>query len=158
MDKSDIDLQKMQRTGENLNSCKPNRRRNNEYFRSCNSIGMQEGAIVRDKKSILAHPKVWLLMDGDDGMTCQVDWKKQTMMLRIIASWGCGWDHVSVSRPHLCPTWEMMCFVKDIFFKPEEMAIQYHPAKSDYINCHEYCLHLWRPHGLEIPTPPKIMV
>jgi hypothetical protein len=76
-----------------------------------------------------------------------------------------GWDHVSVtllSRARKtigrCPTWEEMCWVKDIFFAPEEAVMQLHPPKSDYVNNHNFCLHLWRPHGQEIPLPPKNMV
>ncbi|MCX8016968.1 MAG: hypothetical protein N2690_03550, partial [Rhodocyclaceae bacterium] len=32
--------------------------------------------------------------------------------LRVIASHEDGWEHVSVSRPDRCPTWEEMCRVK----------------------------------------------
>jgi hypothetical protein len=28
----------------------------------------------------------------------------------------------------------------------------------EHINCHPYCLHLWRPHNVEIPRPPSWMV
>jgi len=83
---------------------------------------------------------------------------------------GKGWDHVSVSllkataRRHKydqverCPTWGDMCFIKDIFFNEDETVIQYHPAQSDYVNVLDYCLHLWRPQGVEVPQPPLIMV
>ena len=78
--------------------------------------------------------------------------------LTIIASWGMGWDHVSVSLPDRCPTWDEMERVKRAFFQPWEVAMQLHVASADHINCHPYCLHLWRPHGAEIPLPPKAMV
>lgn len=68
------------------------------------------------------------------------------------------WEHVSISTQTRCPTWEEMCFVKDLFWDEEDCVVQYHPPKSDYINCHPRCLHLWRPIGLEIPRPPKILV
>lgn len=55
-------------------------------------------------------------------------------------------DHVSVSYPNRMPTWDEMCFVKEIFFKDSEEAYQVHPKKSEYVNTHEYCLHIWRPH------------
>lgn len=80
----------------------------------------------------------------------------------VIASTGGGWDHVSVSpgSPHRkkCPTWDEMCAIKDMFFEPEETVVQYHSPKSDYVNNHPYCLHLWRPQECEIPRPPVIMV
>jgi len=78
--------------------------------------------------------------------------------LFVIASDGEGWDHVSVSLRNRCPTWEEMCFVKDSFFDPEETVIQYHPPKSEYVNCHDYCLHMWRPQDVELPLPPGWMV
>jgi hypothetical protein len=51
-----------------------------------------------------------------------------------------------------------MCFVKELFWSDDEVFMQLHPAKRDYIDCHPYCLHLWRPTQLVIPLPPKIMV
>lgn len=78
--------------------------------------------------------------------------------MAVIAANGEGWDHVSVSRKNRCPTWEEMCFIKDKFFEESECVIQYHPPKADYINKHNFVLHLWRPHNEVIPMPPKWMV
>ena len=78
--------------------------------------------------------------------------------LLCIFSDGEGWDHVSVSTRNRCPNWPEMSFVKDIFFDPEECVIQYHPPRSTYVNCHPYCLHLWKPHGIVIPLPDPWMV
>lgn len=79
--------------------------------------------------------------------------------LKIIVGNGDGWEHVSVSLPNRCPTWAEMCIVKDLFWKPEECVMQLHPPASEHVNCHPYCLHLWRPTiGPEIPRPPSIMV
>lgn len=77
-----------------------------------------------------------------------------------IASNGGGWEHISVSMPSQkrCPTWEEMCAIKDIFFDAEETVVQYHPKKSEYVNIHQCCLHLWKPTNGEIPTPPKVFV
>jgi hypothetical protein len=78
--------------------------------------------------------------------------------LHIIASNGEGWDHVSVSLPDRCPTWEEMCKVKRVFFEPEECVIQYHPPESVYINNNPFVLHMWRPQNGTIPMPPQYMV
>lgn len=78
--------------------------------------------------------------------------------LGVQASDGMGFEHVSVSLRDRCPTWEEMCFVKDLFWDDEDCVIQYHPPKSEYINCHPYVLHLWRPINAEIPRPPKFLV
>jgi vacuolar-type H+-ATPase catalytic subunit A/Vma1 len=78
--------------------------------------------------------------------------------LTVIASDGMGWDHVSVSISTRCPNWPEMCLVKDLFFGPEETVIQFHPPKSEYVNNHSGCLHLWRKQGFEFPLPPGILV
>jgi len=84
--------------------------------------------------------------------------KRGSTRIKVVASWGGGWDHVSVSLNTRCPTWDEMCWVKRKFFADDETVIQYHPAESDYINCHPFCLHMWRPQLAEIPLPPKIFV
>lgn len=85
----------------------------------------------------------------------------QTYRLKVIASDGDGWQHVSVSfadRP-TTPSWEIMCIIKDLFWEPEDVVVQFHPRKSDYVNHHPGCLHLWRcTDGREFPTPPTYMV
>jgi hypothetical protein len=70
----------------------------------------------------------------------------------------CG-DHVSVSLSvKRCPDWEEMCMIKDMFWDDEDCVVQYHPPKSEYVSMHPFCLHLWRPIGIEIPRPPSIFV
>lgn len=80
----------------------------------------------------------------------------------LIASDGEGWQHVSVSfgkRNHKTPSWEVMCWVKDLFWEPEDCVVQFHPPQSEYVNVHPGCLHLWRCiDGRDQPTPPSIMV
>lgn len=77
----------------------------------------------------------------------------------VIASAGCDlvrWEHVSVSLEHECPTWDVMCWVKRRFWDDEDCVVQFHPPSSVAVNVHPYCLHLWRPIGVEIPLPPRI--
>lgn len=81
--------------------------------------------------------------------------------LKIIVSEGMEgypWEHASVSLRNRCPNWIEMCFVKDLFWDGEEAVMQLHPPKSDYVNYHPHCLHLWKPIGVEIPMPDSIMV
>jgi len=81
--------------------------------------------------------------------------------LKIIASQGddeIPWEHVSVSLRDRVPTWDEMCWVKDQFFDDEETVVQFHPPRSEYVNCHPFCLHLWRPMRDVIPRPPPIAV
>lgn len=79
-------------------------------------------------------------------------------LLHVIASSGEGWEHVSVSRPKRPPNWAEMCRVKELFFEDDETVVQYHVPPEDHVNCHPYCLHLWRPLDAELPRPPSIMV
>ena len=65
---------------------------------------------------------------------------------------------MSVSHKNRCPTWAEMCIIKDIFFEEAECCVEYHPAKSNYVNIHPNCLHIWKPQNRSIPVPPKIFV
>lgn len=87
--------------------------------------------------------------------------------LTIIASAGDDWaslfpppafEHVSVSLRNRCPNWLEMSYVKDLFWAAEECVIQYHPPRSQYVNHHPHCLHLWKPVGVELPLPPSLAV
>ena len=79
--------------------------------------------------------------------------------MRVIASSGDAWDHVSVSRSNRCPNWPELESVKRAFFNDDETAMQLHVPSSEHLSLHPYCLHLWRPNdGREIPRPPGIMV
>lgn len=80
------------------------------------------------------------------------------MPLQIVASDGEGWEHVSVSMPDRCPTWEQMCKVKDLFWDEGDCVVQFHPPKADNISNHSFCLHLWRKVDSEFEMPPSWMV
>lgn len=78
-----------------------------------------------------------------------------------VCSDGMGWQHVSVSfgaGTTKTPSWEIMCQIKDLFWEPEDVVVQYHPARSQYVNCHPGCLHLWRPTSQPLPVPSPMMV
>ncbi len=95
-------------------------------------------------------------LDGNNGA---FQFLHQGIDFRCIASDGGGWEHVSVTldRPRT-PTWEQMCFIKSLFWGPEDCVVQYHPAEADYVNNHPHCLHLWRPIDGRFPTPPTFMI
>ena len=69
-----------------------------------------------------------------------------------------GWEHVSVSLAGRTPTWAEMCLVKELFWRDDEVVVQFHPQKSEYVNYHGYVLHLWRHVAQVFPTPPHILV
>ena len=87
----------------------------------------------------------------------------------IVFSDGEGWEHLSVSlrktvtramvrQVERCPTWPEMCFLKNLFWMPSEATVQFHPAMADYVNNHEFVLHIWRPIVVVFPVPDPIMV
>lgn len=83
---------------------------------------------------------------------------KHNQMVFVIASDGMGWEHVSVSRSDRHPTWDEMCQVKAIFWGEDDCVVQYHPPRSEYVNNHSRCLHLWRQVYVEFALPPSYMV
>lgn len=103
-------------------------------------------------------PRFWQGMGGpgDDICGC-FEMSHAGSRLRIIATNGDGWDHVSVSRVNRCPSWEEMNWVAQKFFG-DQPAMQLHVSSSDHVNHHKYCLHWWRPHDVELPLPPAWMV
>lgn len=95
------------------------------------------------------------------------DSPERNFKLLVIASNSEGWEHASARAikhltPNNCieriPSWNEMCFVKAQFWDDEDIVMQLHPKKSEYVNNHPCVLHLWRPIGIEIPTPPSILV
>src|SRR5687767_14623548 len=87
--------------------------------------------------------------DVIDGMYVFQHPKIHGYLMQVIASTGLDWDHVSITLVDArnrkkvefvkrCPTWEDMCYAKDLFFEDHETVVQYHPAKSEYVNNHPY--------------------
>jgi hypothetical protein len=68
------------------------------------------------------------------------------------------WEHVSVSCRNRTPNWTEMCYIKSLFWTDEETVMQLHPPRSQWINNHQYCLHLWKPLAESIPLPPSSTV
>ena len=45
----------------------------------------------------------------------------------------CGFIAGGIEYATRCPTWNEMCFVKDMFWSEDEVCIQYHPDKKNYM-------------------------
>lgn len=84
----------------------------------------------------------------------------RTVIMTVVVDDGelSGWEHVSVSLPNRCPNWTEMCFIKALFWSEDETVVQFHPCKSDYVNVHPNCLHLWARCGNAYELPPKDFV
>lgn len=79
------------------------------------------------------------------------DWEAERLPLP-------AWEHVYVSLPSRTPTWGEMCYIKSLFFHPDDCVVEFHPPREQYVNCHCFCLHMWKPIGIEMPMPPSICV
>jgi len=113
---------------------------------------------MKDIAEIKANSRLQIMADGEEGFAAFLIKPYRPGQVVIVASWGMGWEHVSTSMINRCPTWEEMCTIKNIFWDEEECVVQYHPPKSEYINLHPFCLHLWKKIGSEFETPPKILI
>lgn len=104
-------------------------------------------------------PMASMEKDGNNGQFI-VRGLKLKRVLFVQASDGEGWEHVSISRPTTTPTWNEMCIIKNIFWDPEDLVIQFHPPEEDYVNDHPNVLHLWRKAGTNdfCERPPIICV
>lgn len=114
-----------------------------------------------DRARIRTGPYASTTADGYQGA---FSFRRSSGQLNVIASDGrdwqeCGlhppiWEHVSVSCANRCPTWDEMKWIRSLFWDNSETVLQLHPPTDRYVNCHEYCLHLWKPVGVAIPLPP----
>lgn len=102
--------------------------------------------------------------DASYGMCGAFAIPRGDVLLQVIASDGDGWlqtgmplpvwEHVSVSLPDRCPTWDEMDFVKRLFWTDDETVLQLHVPRGQHVNFHLHCLHLWKPVGADLPLPP----
>ena len=113
---------------------------------------------MRTLNEIISSAEVRVIETGLDGGHGLI--KYGQLKGTVVWSTGGGWEHVSVApfKSWYVPSWKEMCRIKDIFFMPDEVVVQYHPAESEYVNYLENCLHLWRPTAETLPVPPFWMV
>ena len=111
---------------------------------------------VPEKYRVTSGPMRTSAADGNNGA---FDLRlRHRQRLHALASDGAEWEHVSVSRKDRAPTWDEMCQVKAMFWGEEDVVVQFHPAKADYVNMHPFCLHLWRPINCDLLVPHPRLV
>lgn len=83
---------------------------------------------MKSIEEMKSNPRLLVVKEGFDGLMGYLHHPRYRLhAVAIIASWGGGWEHVSVSLSNRCPTWEEMCMVKDIFWGEDECVIQFRP-------------------------------
>ena len=95
--------------------------------------------------------------DGNNGQF-RIKSRRLRRTIHAQASDGGGYEHVSVSLHDRCPSWDEMCFVKNLFWSEDDCVVQFFPPKTNYVNKHKFCLHLWRKIGSEFELPPTMMI
>lgn len=58
-----------------------------------------------------------------------------------------------------CLTWKEQCFIKNLFYGPQEVIMQFFPAMTDYIGTdeEEFAVHLWNPLKGQCQVPQAII-
>lgn len=67
---------------------------------------------------------------------------------------GKEWRHLSVSRRSRTPSHEDMVRAAEAFLDVDAVSLSIFPPRSQWVNVHEHCLHLWQPIGFDpVPDP-----
>lgn len=113
---------------------------------------------MKDYEEILKNGRIYSVERGLDGFRAMIQMHKYKASL--IVTDGGGWEHASIVPVNrgIVPSWDDMCFLKDIIWNEDEAVIQIHPPKSEYVNNISNCLHLWRCIDKEMPMPPSKFV
>jgi len=114
----------------------------------------------KDKEHYRVKDGVWGTKEGDNkGLFFIPLWNKPSTVLRVLCAPMDGeWQHVSVSLPNRTPSWTEMNMIKKMFWGDDVTVVQFHPKKSEYVNTHPHCLHLWKKRDEEYELPPSILV
>lgn len=100
--------------------------------------------------------------EGNTGVF-EITSKERGKTFFIISSIENNWEHVSIyipkkGRKFKIPTWNDMCYIKNLFWEGNETVVQFHPKESSYVNDHPGTLHLWKKVNEEYELPPENMV
>lgn len=113
--------------------------------------------MMKAYNEILKCGRLYSVERGHDGFRAMVQMPHYKASL--IVSDGGGWEHASiVPMRKVTPSWDDMCFLKELIWEDDEAVVQIHPPKDEYVNNVSNCLHLWRCIDKEMPLPPSIFV
>lgn len=116
--------------------------------------------LVPEKWRITTGPLASTAADGNNGAFSIPYPYVSSLEMKIIASDGDGWEHVSVSWPTRKPNWVEIDFVIRQFWGEGDVIVQFHPTPQGVPLAeprHPHTVHLWRP-KTPFPVPPSYMV
>lgn len=74
----------------------------------------------------------------------QVRWWLSPDDIRVCTSVDGGHLHASISHPSRYPTWDEIRAVRDWYFPEEMEVVMVLARRSEYVNLHPNCFHLWQ--------------
>ena len=90
-------------------------------------------------------PDNWRILEvGIDGAAYRNRTGLAVMISCCIEADGKNWVHLSVSKRKEMPSWAELVQVKELFLGKDSLAIQVFPPRSEWVNHHNYCLHLYQ--------------
>jgi hypothetical protein len=89
-------------------------------------------------------PENWkVIRYSEDGAAYKNRTGLCVMISCCVESDGKNWVHLSVSKKKAEPTWYELVQVKELFLGEDSLAIQVLPPRSEWVNDHSHCLHLY---------------
>ena len=90
-------------------------------------------------------PQNWRLIEQRfDGASYRSRTKLAVIISCCIEADDKHWVHLSISHRDRLPTWSELVSAKELFLGKEALAIQVFPPRSQWVNDHPYCLHLYQ--------------
>ncbi len=99
---------------------------------------------MKSIESIIKNDRVRIIIQEDGYIAGKLKTDKGSTLSFIFGSDEDGYEHLSVSKINRLPDWEELLSARYVFWEDEEEVIQILPKKSEYVNIHKNCLHLWR--------------
>jgi len=94
---------------------------------------------------IPALPATWeILKRSPDGYLAAHNFTRQSVIVsEAVELDGKRWVHLSTAFPSRLPTWAELVKTKELFLGEESRALQIVAPRSEWVNIHPYCLHLF---------------
>ena len=71
-------------------------------------------------------------------------WIEKHRNLKLLVTIDDGMLHLSISHPKRYPTWDEILRTRYKFVDEKMELVMHLPKKSEYVNLHQNCFHLWQ--------------
>ena len=80
---------------------------------------------------------------GDGARFVRILTRQSVILSESVELDGRTWVHFSTARPDRVPNWDELVEAKELFLGAESKAVQVLAPRSEWVNIHPYCLHLF---------------